>query len=73
MDHDPMPVFTIKAKDQLSLGAITAYRYLCLAAGLDQQAAEVTKAIDEIQAWQQRNPDRLQLPDHKHVPVTPEH
>lgn len=66
---DPMPEFTIKAKDRLALDTVAAYRQLCIDNGLMEQAIEVTRAYVEINRWQQRNPERLQLPDHKHVPV----
>ena len=67
---DPMPVFTIKAKDRLALDAIEAYRRACLSFGLSDQAAEVGKAMREIEDWQKRNPNAVKYPDHKHVPVT---
>lgn len=66
---DPMPVFTIKAKDRLALEAIRAYRRLCVEHGLTAQAREVGQAMHEMRSWQERNPDRLQLPDHAHIPV----
>jgi hypothetical protein len=69
---DPMPVFTIKAKDDLAPAAIRAYRLLCGERGLLEQAAEVDKALDEITAWRARNPDLTKLPDHPHVPVNEE-
>lgn len=66
---DPMPVFTIKAKDRLALDTIRVYRALCEERGLTVQASEVGKALREIRLWQERNPERLQLPDHRHIPV----
>lgn len=69
MSNDPMPVFTIKAKDALSVDAIDHYMALCQQRGLAAQAAEVWKAREEIRLWQERNADRVQLPDHPHVPV----
>jgi hypothetical protein len=69
---DPMPVFTIKGKDQLAVAAIEHYRYLCDINNLTEQAAEVEKAIIEIEHWQFRNPDRVKRPDHRHVPVAGE-
>lgn len=70
---DPMPVFTLKAKDKLALDVIRAYQVACDDEGLDAQADEVGKAIAEFEAWQGRNPGRLQLPDHSHVPVDGDH
>lgn len=64
-----MPVFVIKAKDELGIHAIRGYRELCLAAGLEDQAAEVDKAIAEMVAWRAEYPDEMQLPDHRHVPA----
>lgn len=67
---DPMPVFTIKAKDRLALATVEAYRAICENAGLTEQASEVAKAWLEIRDWQRRNPERMQFPDHRHVPVS---
>jgi hypothetical protein len=69
-NDDPMPVFVIKAKDKLAVKAVMEYRRLCQVAGLDHQADEVLKAADEIDQWQGRNWDDVQLPDHDHVPAT---
>lgn len=69
---DPMPVFTIKAKDILAGPAIRQYRELCAAYGLHDQAVEVDKAVAEIVEWQNRNLGAVKLPDHPHVPVTQE-
>jgi hypothetical protein len=66
---DPMPVFTIKAKDTLAIETIVAYRDFCLEQDLTEQAAQVELALDEIEAWQRANPDQVKLPDHTHVPV----
>jgi hypothetical protein len=66
---DPMPVFTIKAKDKLAVRAVEAYRRLCLELGLDAQADEVDKAIAEIVTWRKAHPDQVKLPDHPHVPT----
>jgi hypothetical protein len=68
---DPMPVFTIKAKDRFSRSTVMYYHALCLRAGLVEQAAEVALALDEIRAWQDRNRHAVKDPDHKHVPVEP--
>jgi hypothetical protein len=67
--NDPMPVFTIKAKDALAVAAITAYRDLCTQHHLDDQAEQVQLALDEIGAWQRTHGDEMKLPDHKHVPA----
>lgn len=66
---DPMPVFTIKAKDRLAVRAVTHYAELCRDAGLETQAQEVEEAIAEMYAWRARHPKSVRLPDHKHVPV----
>lgn len=68
-NDDPMPVFVLKGKDRLALGAISQYSLLCLKAGLIDQAAEVDKAYAEIRAWQGRHPELMKLPDHEHVPA----
>lgn len=70
MTTDPMPVFTIQAKDKLAVGALVDYKKLCLAADLHDQAAEVDEAIREMVAWADRNPRAMKWPDHDHVPAT---
>jgi hypothetical protein len=65
-----MPVFTIKAKDNLALEAICYYAHECRRRGLNDQADEVDKAIAEIQQWRAANPDVCKDPDHIHVPTT---
>lgn len=69
MTEDPMPVFTIKAKDALALDAVGHYEWLCRKAGLTEQAAEVRKAINEMDDWRVRNASAVQMPDHPHVPA----
>lgn len=64
---DVMPVFVLKAKDNLALAAIRAYKDECVAYQLLPQAAEVVKAMREIEAWRSRNGDKLKYPDHSHV------
>ena len=66
-DGDPMPVFTIKAKDRLAVSAVHAYQKLCMAYGIREQAAEVGKALAEILDWRRRHPQLIKLPDHVHV------
>jgi hypothetical protein len=66
---EPMPVFVIKAKDRLAAAAVEGYQRMCENAGLTEQASEVAKAVQEIRTWQQRHPERLQFPDHPHVPA----
>lgn len=66
---DPMPVFTLLAKDQLAPAAIGAYHELCLELGITDQARQVYAAYQEIRAWQERHSDRVKLPDHEHVPI----
>lgn len=68
--NDPMPVFELEAKDDLSLDTLEAYRSFCLAEGLNGQAEQVDLCIDEFQAWRSRNQDLLGLPDHEHVPAS---
>jgi hypothetical protein len=68
-EADPMPVFTIKAKDLLADDTLRAYYDLCAKNGLAEQAAEVLAARAEMREWQVRNVLLLKLPDHKHVPV----
>lgn len=67
---DLMPVFVIKAKDEFAISAVSAYRRLCEARGLTDQAAQVRLAAAEMSAWRERNPGAVKLPDHQHVPVT---
>jgi hypothetical protein len=72
MTSDPMPVFTIEAKDALAVGTLYHYQRECRVHGLDDQAAEVGKAITEMYEWQNRHLDQVKLPDHEHVPATGE-
>lgn len=65
-----MPVFVIKAKDKLAITAVWYYEQLCVQQGLMEQADEVRKAREEMSGWQISNLDLVQMPDHKHVPVT---
>jgi hypothetical protein len=69
-DDDPMPVFTLKAKDELAVGIVAAYQTACRARGLHRQADEVQKAIEELVDWRARHTDLVKLPDHEHVPAT---
>lgn len=69
-DPDPMPVFPIKGHDTLAVLAIERYFDLCRQAGLFNQAVQVRAAVNEMEAWQHRNPARVKTPDHKHVPAT---
>ena len=65
-----MPVFVIKAKDKLSLRTLAAYHLLCIEVGLDQQAEEVVKAMQEMSKWQKSHQYLMQMPNHKHVNVS---
>lgn len=65
----PMPVFVIKARDDLAVATIEVYAGLCTAAGLDDQREQVDRALDEIRAWRAANPDECRLPDHTHMPA----
>lgn len=64
-----MPVFTLLGKDKLALVTLDAYRLSCLEEGLVEQAAEVTKAMNEMHDWQKENSKLMKMPDHKHVAV----
>lgn len=63
-----VPQFVIKATDAFAVETIRDYLRQCWRENLFAQSNEVTKALAEIIAWQQANPDRVRLPDHKHVP-----
>lgn len=67
MVTDKMPTFQLLAKDDLSPQTLSAYADLCQEAGLEDQAAEVVKALAEFVEWRDRNPDVLKMPDHRHV------
>ena len=45
--REPMPVFAIKAKDDLALDTVRHYAELCRSAGLAAHAVEVEKAVVE--------------------------
>lgn len=64
-----VPVFVVKGTDQFALGTIQTYSGICNSYGLYAQAHEVQEALKEMRAWQEAHPDRVKLPDHKHVPV----
>lgn len=68
-DGEKEPRFTIKAKDDLALRAVDAYRALCVEEGLTEQAAEVVKAYGEILEWRLWHRDLCHPPDHEHKPV----
>jgi hypothetical protein len=68
-NDDPMPVFVLKAKDELAVSAIEWYRTYCEDYDLHDQAEEVMKAITEFEEWQARHPEAMKLPDHPHVPA----
>jgi hypothetical protein len=68
-EEPPEPRFTIKAKDDLALLAVDAYRALCVEEGLTEQAAEVVKAYGEIVEWRLWHRDLCHPPDHEHKPV----
>jgi hypothetical protein len=66
---DVMPVFVLKAKDNLALGAIDAYRKACQMIGDYGQAEQVELAMNEILKWRARNPFACKYPDHNHAPA----
>lgn len=68
-DPDPEEVFVLWARDLLAVAAINAYRAACAHAGLDDQRFEVSKALVALVSWQQRHPNRLRMPDHRHQPA----
>lgn len=70
-DPDPMPVFVLKGKDALAPFLVLTYQRECYRYGLEEQARQVQLAYEEMAAWQRRNPDRVKLPDHPHVPAVP--
>jgi hypothetical protein len=63
----PMPVFVIKARDNLSVEAVRDYYDLCVRNGLTAQAAQVRLALHEIAEWRVANPHLCKWPDHDHV------
>ena len=66
-DSGPMPVFVLKARDNLAPGAVANYAILCEAAGLDDQAREVRKALAEMVNWRDEHRDLCKWPGHAHV------
>jgi hypothetical protein len=67
-----MPVFVLKAQDELAIPTILFYMRSLEKFGLMDQSAEVSKALDEFKEWEQENPDKMKMPDHKHVPASEE-
>jgi F420-dependent methylenetetrahydromethanopterin dehydrogenase len=66
---EPMPVFILKAKDNLTPWAVANYAILCEAAGLCDQAEEVRKALAEMVNWRDEHREQCKWPDHDHVPA----
>lgn len=66
---DPMPVFTIQAKDNLAPEMVLAYASRCSELGWHEQTSQVILAYNEIVTWRNRNPALCKDPDHEHVPV----
>lgn len=69
MSAQPMPVFILKAKDNLAPGAVANYAILCETAGLFDQAEQVREALAEIVAWRDEHRELCKWPDHEHVPA----
>ncbi len=69
MSDDPMPVFIVKAKDNLAPRAIAAYVNSLYDNGLSVQATYAMAALQEVVAWRERNEHLCKWPDHKHVPA----
>lgn len=63
------PRFVIRGKDKFAPATVLFHRGKCVEHGLAEQAAQERLAVDEIVAWQVRNPDLVQYPDHTHVPA----
>ena len=66
---DTMPVFVLKARDNLAADTVASYATRCEAAGLTDQAKEVRKALVEMVNWRATHPDQCKWPDHDHVPA----
>jgi len=64
-----MPVFAVKAKDNLATHAICAYYAACICNGLHEQAKQVEAALTEIMDWREANKALCKWPDHKHAPA----
>ena len=66
---ETMPVFAIKAKDNLATTAICAYYAGCITHGLTDQAEQVEAALREIMDWRESHKSECKWPDHKHAPA----
>lgn len=64
-----MPVFTIKAKDVLSIVTVEHYIDECEKLGLTYQAEQCRLALNEIKRWRNENAELVKVPNHEHVPV----
>lgn len=64
-----MPVFVLKAKDDLAEVAVDRYAERCREIGLESQACEAEAALEEFMLWRRAHSELCKLPDHKHVPV----
>jgi hypothetical protein len=69
MPINNMPVFILKAKDNLSDQIVQAYVNLCYNSGLPEQGEQAQLALDEIRQWRAENPDKCKFPDHTHIPA----
>jgi hypothetical protein len=62
--RDNIPIFVLTAKDKLSIEAIEHYWSIC---DLDNcepaHIVGVQQRINDFQAWQSANPDKVKLPD----------
>lgn len=69
MSRDVMPVFAIKARDNLAPMVIARYVAACREAGLHEQADQVEIALREILDWREDHRDLCKWPDHAHIPA----
>lgn len=61
---DDEPIFVLRANDKLAPGIVASWVWEALDAGVfREKVAEVEKLIDQMEAYQKANPDRVKLPD----------
>ncbi len=68
-ESDVMPIFAIKASDNLAPATVAAYLSFCEQRGLRGHAEQVRTALAEIEAWRAKHPGLCKDPFHEHAPA----
>jgi hypothetical protein len=57
------PIYILRAQDKFSAGVITAHRSTAESAAKPEWASRVQREIDDFRFFQQKNPERVKVPD----------